>query len=106
MIVWLSHQSRLPAGLSLPQYTDKIAHALEYAILSFLLVVAVRPRRATQLIVLGVLIFLFAASDEFHQSYVPGRVASLSDLAADLFGTVLVLLSSFAFVRRRDRDSL
>ena len=34
---------------------------------------------------------LFAISDEFHQSFVPGRSASLMDIGLDLLGIVLGL---------------
>ncbi len=33
-------------------------------------------------------IFLYAASDEFHQSFVPGRVCSIKDLVVDFVGAL------------------
>jgi len=62
----------------------KLAHAAEYAVLGALLVRATaRPRLAT---VLGT---LYAASDELHQSLVPGRMGSPLDVAIDAVGVVV-----------------
>lgn len=38
--------------------------------------------------------FLYAISDEFHQSFIPGRSASLSDVWVDTSGSLLALLLS------------
>jgi hypothetical protein len=45
-----------------------------------------RPVRAA-LVIAACLVF--AASDEWHQRYVPGRVSSLADLRLDALGTFL-----------------
>jgi VanZ family protein len=59
----------------------KLAHAAEYAILGALLVRALgRPGLA---FALGT---LYAASDEVHQAFVPGRMGSLVDVAIDAIG--------------------
>jgi VanZ family protein len=42
---------------------------------------------ANTLILIGLV--LFAVSDEFHQSFVPGRTASLMDVGLDLIGIFL-----------------
>jgi VanZ family protein len=34
---------------------------------------------------------LFGISDEFHQAFIPGRVVSAWDVAADSFGALLVV---------------
>jgi VanZ like protein len=39
---------------------------------------------------------IFAASDEWHQSHVPGRVSSLSDLRLDALGTSLGISAGLA----------
>lgn len=44
---------------------------------------------------------LFAASDEWHQSFVPGRDPSFGDLAADLTGLTLGFLIGAVLIRRR-----
>jgi VanZ family protein len=44
---------------------------------------------------------LYAATDEFHQSFVPGRNAALTDVGIDAFGAAagLLLLKMLAFRR-------
>jgi VanZ family protein len=61
----------------------KLAHATEYAILGALLVRA--TGRSGLAIALGT---LYAASDEIHQTFVPGRMGSPVDVAIDAVGVV------------------
>ena len=84
---------------------DKVAHVGLYAILAATLVRAVRAEggggRRWAPLTLG---FLFAASDEWHQTFVPGRDASLGDLVADTLGLLLgYWLSSLYLTRRTER---
>lgn len=85
------HFSSLPGSrISLPA-PDYVMHALEYLGLGGLLGITIRSagrmRGSSSLTVfIG---FAYALSDEFHQFFVPGRNASISDLAADLFGIIL-----------------
>jgi VanZ family protein len=74
----------------------KIAHAAEFAVLGALLVRATgRPGLA---FALGV---LYAASDELHQSFVPGRMGSPIDVAIDAVGVAAgILLWQSARARR------
>ena len=73
---------------------DKVVHLALYAVLGFLVARATaagdagaRPRAAQQLLaVLGVL--LFAALDEWHQGFIPGRSADRLDWLADAVGAV------------------
>ena len=39
----------------------------------------------------GSLAFIFGVLDEFHQSFVPGRIVSLGDILLDAIGIILVL---------------
>jgi VanZ family protein len=77
--------------------TRKAAHFTEYAVLAFL------ARRAfvtsTHVFIqrlwfhLGLLlVVIYALLDEFHQSFVPSRTASLYDSAIDIGGGLMVLL--------------
>jgi VanZ family protein len=87
----------------------KTAHVAEYAILAALLWRALRShergesrlwrwRQAGLALLLSV---LYAASDEFHQSFVKSREASVRDVALDTAGASLGLLASGAFARWR-----
>jgi len=59
----------------------KVAHAAEYAVLGFLLLRAVG--RETAALALGI---AYAASDELHQHFVPGRQGSVLDVLLDSVG--------------------
>jgi VanZ family protein len=86
----------------------KCCHLTEYAILALLLWRAISqstnlpssPRvRQTLLIVC-----LYAATDEFHQSFVPTRTSLVSDVFIDTAGGAIGLLAIWIF-RRCKRDS-
>jgi VanZ family protein len=86
----------------------KAAHFTEYAVLAFLARRAFftsgnefMQRRWFELSLL--LITCYALLDEFHQSFVPTRTASIYDSAVDVAGGLTVLLA-FRFYGRRLRD--
>jgi len=77
----------------------KCAHLAEFAILALLLWRAIRQSHATahrwHWPVAGLtllFVFSYAASDEFHQSFVPGRTAQFSDVGIDTAGGAVGLL--------------
>ena len=80
--------------LYLFKHSDKIIHLLEYAVLCFLVSKALsftlkeNVRRYIGLIAV-VISLLYAITDEFHQSFVPGRYASMYDIFADGIGAVI-----------------
>jgi VanZ family protein len=70
------------------------AHFIEYAVLAVLLWLALRgtvslARFATP--VAFVLAVLYAISDEWHQSFVPGRYPDLRDVLVDALGALVAL---------------
>lgn len=69
---------------------DKLVHAVLYGVLGFLVTRAswerARAWPAVAAALLGVLVF--AALDEWHQAFVPGRSTDLLDLAADALGAL------------------
>src|SRR3954447_25437491 len=68
---------------------DKALHAIEYAGLAMLVARAMHGERVPAVIGIAVsiaVVALYAATDEWHQLYVPSRDASLFDWAADLVG--------------------
>jgi VanZ family protein len=96
IIFFLSHQ---PGDLvQLPQVigVDKLLHLIAYGVLAAAVLYGLHPHvhesRRTPA-VLGVVLFclLFGISDEFHQAFIPGRVVSAWDVAADSFGALLVV---------------
>jgi VanZ family protein len=71
---------------------DKLAHMIAYGGLAWLIACALFPDSAVgwkQISLVVLLATLYGVSDEFHQSFVPGREASLGDLAADASGALL-----------------
>ena len=47
---------------------------------------------------------LYGVSDEYHQSFIPGRFAMLDDVVADVVGSVLgALLGSWLYIQGQDR---
>lgn len=85
----------------------KSAHVFEYAVLAFLsfrFFAAVYPleRFSRVAILSGTFALAYGALDEFHQSFVFGRGARLSDVAIDGIGIVLAIAVIFA-LRARDK---
>ena len=87
----------------------KCAHVSEYAILALLLWRAFRSISAlctkTSMVFGAVLLgcALFAASDEFHQTFVKSRTPSVRDVLLDVAGALLGLWIGASFARRRPK---
>ena len=105
VIVWLAVVFALSAipslqveSLGMADFVfRKLAHLGEFLILAVLLFRAIKfhSREKVWKIFLLVLFlgFLYAALDEFHQLYVPGREGSLIDVLIDSSGVLLGALS-------------
>ena len=76
----------------------KIAHFCEYAVLGALLLRALG--RELPAVAAGI---VYAASDELHQRFVPGRHAAFRDVAVDAAGVLagVLLLQSLPWSARR-----
>ena len=77
----------------------KLGHVTEYFILGILLFRAFRRGSKESLswrwaLYSFLFVMLYAASDEFHQSFVSARTASLLDVGIDMFGGVLAQMIS------------
>jgi VanZ family protein len=84
---------------------QKLGHAIEYAILA---VLVFRPlRHAHQIPLRHALLFAiilsgtYAASDEWHQYFVPGRFAMLHDVAIDTVGATIAMIALYFYESRR-----
>ena len=84
---------------------DFLAHLFLYFVLAAFVHAVLRmylPRRKNLLMVDTVIFaLLYGVSDEFHQSFVPGRSVSGTDLLADVLGAVLAVTLWLAFDRIR-----
>jgi VanZ family protein len=86
----------------------KLAHGSEYAIFGLLLYHSFEPRHPEGWNVhsaFGALVIagLFSLTDEYHQSFVPGRTASLVDCGIDTVGALLGMLLLYAGRRLQGR---
>jgi VanZ family protein len=80
---------------------DKVEHLIEYAAGGFLAAGAFGRSLRLRPWIAGVLFgVLWGISDEFHQSFVPGRDSSVWDLAADAVGAALGSLAACALFFR------
>jgi VanZ family protein len=83
----------------------KLAHLIEYSVLTLLLyrsLVRKRPlhwRPNVVFLSIGIT-SLYALSDEFHQLFVPGRHAAAVDWGIDLSGAVLAMFLLHGYLRR------
>jgi len=85
--------------LSLPDIADldKFLHAGIYGVLAASTLFAVqgnRWRARPRVVAVFVVLFcvLYGLSDEWHQSFVPGRTPDILDLAADTVGAAIMVL--------------
>jgi VanZ family protein len=108
LIFYLSSQSHpeeyIPEFVLL-ELSDKVLHAIEYALLGVLCYRAFRHAAGTwggQYAVLLAIVatMAYGVTDEWHQAFVPFREPDRWDLAADLLGTLGSVLAS-AWVDRR-----
>jgi VanZ family protein len=89
----------------------KCAHVTEYAVLALLLWRALRSvpvLRTKTLIAFAVVMLgcaLFAASDEFHQTFVKSRTPSIRDVLLDVAGAILGLLVGASVARSHSKKS-
>ena len=102
--LWMGVIFILSAQPSLPPAPDtlldfvlkKTAHMIEYGILAFLLSRALSRGQGTfsrsALAAAFVITVLYAASDEYHQTFVPGRHGKLMDVGFDVAGALVSLL--------------
>jgi len=89
IIFWFSSHPKITTvnSYAVDFFFKKSAHFIEYGILSILIY------RATKNLKLSIILsILYAASDEFHQSFVPGREPRVRDVIIDAVGSVTGVL--------------
>ncbi len=98
LIFFLSSQSVLPGAPSgvLDFVFKKSAHMTVYALLYLFAVRAFSTGSRQQFTRAAIFTILFAVSDEFHQSFVPGRTPHLMDIGFDSVG----MLAMWAAIKK------
>ncbi len=86
--------------------TRKVAHFLEYGVLAFLAARAFSKSpgqwlRRRWFVVSLLLVVVYSLADEYHQSFVPSRGASIYDSLIDTLGGLTSLLLYYAWRSRR-----
>lgn len=97
----LSDQAKLTPPM-LFNYSDKLYHAGAYFVLGILLWRTLRYTTRSP-IILALFCFgagsLFGATDEWHQSFVPGRSSDIIDWLADSIGVSLAAVCLYQYQR-------
>ena len=106
-IFYLSSCSWVPIPLPVWMIVrDKVAHAIMYGLLCYLWIRAFRMGEdrslSSNLFIVAVSITVaYGITDEYHQSFVPGRTATAGDALADSIGA---LVSGVVLFFRRGRS--
>lgn len=111
ILLWLKPAMAPETIRSIHFAMRKCAHMTEYAVLALLLWRALRSGSALCMkmsslfgaVLLGC--SAFAASDEFHQSFVKPRTPSVRDVLLDIVGALIGLLIGMSFAQRRPKKA-
>jgi len=106
LIFFLSNQSILPKleTASFEFLWKKTAHMTVYGVLYLLFWRAIKSKTVFANTSLNLLIlplffcFVYALTDEFHQSFVPGRQATLRDIGYDTLGVLTAFLWKYRYI--------
>ena len=103
---WLKPDVTADAIAKVQLFLRKVAHLTEYAILAALLWRAVysgtnlKIKISTLFVTVWAVSTLIAIADEFHQSLVASRTASIGDVRIDMIGAVVGLMICRSFTLR------
>ncbi len=100
-IVLIFSLSSIPGSALSPvefPYAHLIAHSLLFGMLYYLAYRALKFQRYSRfvsefsLVITLLFVMIYGASDEFHQSFVPGRTEEFKDFAIDVGAALIVLV--------------
>lgn len=112
---WIFPKASYHALLLMHHYIRKTGHFVEYFVFSLLILRAIRAgredTRLTWALVAILIVAGYAALDEFHQSFVPGRTPMITDVLLDTSGgttaqIIAALVLLWGHVRRRQSREL
>lgn len=104
---WLDPQISWATLNAIQTITRKLGHVTEYAILAALMWRALRggmvwkSKTSILFAIVWIACAVFAASDEFHQSFVPSRTSSFHDVMIDICGALIGLSICIALATRK-----
>jgi len=111
LLVWMGVIFAFSSRPMLPHVPDQLvdlllkkgAHLVEYAVLAVLwwLTLSPRARSPWAAALAWVLSVAYAASDEYHQTFVLGRHGRLADVAIDALGALLGMVALWLTLTRR-----
>jgi VanZ family protein len=102
VIFYASAQPSLSSGLSWDFYLRKAAHMTEYGVLWLLWFRALRFQLPAGAVAAVAIVLAYAATDEYHQTFVTGRHGTPVDWLIDA-GGMCVGIAAWALWRRRRR---
>ncbi len=73
----------------------KLAHLSEYFILAILIISLLKEYKhpPKNIIIISIIFcFIYAASDEFHQSFIAGRTSTFKDVIIDTTGSLVAII--------------
>src|ERR1700726_1139477 len=111
-LLWLDPHISVATILTIHTAVRKLGHFTAYAVLAALLWRALREQAAFLMKVWApallalVVAAIYAAFDEFHQSFVPSRTASTRDVAIDIGGAIIGVAICWAFALRRKPQTI
>lgn len=91
-------------------FADKIAHVVAYSVLGFLFLRAWLAGRWVDISLKAcaaavACTTLYGITDEYHQSFVPGRTPSAGDVASDFAGGALACAAVWIYVHWRNASA-
>jgi len=104
-IYYFSSLPQAPFVMTTFQWQDKIFHFFAYLFYGATLALAVyfhdqknEKKNIPWILIIGC---LYALSDEFHQSFVPGRTSELGDIIADCLGIGMAVLLYWKIIDKK-----
>jgi len=98
----------IDAVLLVHRYESWVGHFVAYALLALAIVWGLHrqwPTGRRHWIVAWSLALLYGISDEWHQSFVPGRTPDIRDVITDAAGAAVALAIAYYLLRRTGQDA-
>jgi VanZ family protein len=111
IIFWLSSLPNLSQPFTELSISDKLIHFFEFMVFGWLIWRSAKRwrlklRNSWLVIITYIIGALYAAGDEYHQAFVPGRYGHISDWTADSIGLAAGIASSYFLTGRKENSRL